>query len=208
MFVSAIMFSIIELMKKYIEKSEPYINKAMWVAISISLLLGFILLLITFIKYRTGPGKIKEGTPIALYFNNFEKSDECSNVYPVYRSVNSSLDSITPEFILKQLFAGPSELEIADGFSSQFNDSNNLIWAREKNGILYVNFSESIKQINSLNSSCGIGSFLSQVTSTIRPFSDIRDIRFAINSNPADFYEWMQLGCQTDFCDETPFKEL
>jgi hypothetical protein len=46
------------------------------------------------------------------------------------------------------------------------------------------------------------------MTNTLKQFSSIEKVVFAIEGNPTTFYEWLQLSCnaESNNCDAKPFQ--
>ena len=114
------------------------------------------------------------------------------------------------EVKLNTLFAGPTEEEQAEGYTSMFSEetADILISARVQEGTAYVNLEDIRDIIPSANASCASQNFIASVEETIKHDRTITDVIFAINGDPETFYEWMQIGCteETNFCDPTPFE--
>lgn len=144
-----------------------------------------------------------------VYFSNTKKSGsnyDCSLVYPVERNIFN----ITPETALIELFAGPTAAEKSQGYSSFFSEKTKSILkgVKVQNNIAYVNLTDIRKIIPNVSTSCGSKQFTQQIKLTLmRTNSNINDIRFAINSNPQTFYNWIQIGCDKKLnnCDPKPF---
>jgi hypothetical protein len=73
----------------------------------------------------------------------------------------------------------------------------------------YVNLVDVRPMLTSVSSSCGSSAFFAEVENTLRGVSPVTRVIFAIDGEPAAFYEWVQLGCSADndYCDSSPFLE-
>jgi spore germination protein GerM len=147
---------------------------------------------------------------LALYFGNTEMNPgllDCSKVYAVERVVPVAPDMA--EAAILQLFAGPTEKEIAEGYVSTFSEATRSILKSVKieEGTAYVNLVDVRPILTSVSSSCGSSAFFAEVENTLRGVAPVKRVIFAIDSEPAAFYEWVQLGCSADndYCDSSPF---
>lgn len=146
---------------------------------------------------------------VYVYFSNQKKAGDntdCGLVYAVER--NNSVN--TPEIALISLFSGPTEDEKSQGYSSFFSEKTKTILKKIKvqDNTAYVDLTDIRKVIPNASSSCGSKQFLQQIKLTLmRADSNIEEVRFAINGNPQDFYDWIQIGCDKKLnnCDPKPF---
>lgn len=149
------------------------------------------------------------GSTVFLYFNNDRMSpggvENCGSVYAVEREVSFEMDPIDES--LRLLFAGPTAEEQEEGYTSIFSQQSAgiLNWVRTLHSTAYVNITDVRSVLPNANTSCGSEAFIAQVEQTVRQFGSVDRVIFAINENPALFYEWMQIGCTEDLCDPTPF---
>lgn len=134
---------------------------------------------------------------IKVYFSN-EKlgSDGCDGkVFPVTRTVNKT--KAAAKAALDELFKGTTTDETAKGYSSFFSEetkdlvkSVNII-----KGIAYVNLKgEVVEKLGNATTSCGGNSYDASVLKTLRQFPNIKKVMFAIEKDPAMYYDWMQIG--------------
>ena len=149
---------------------------------------------------------------LTLYFGNTEMNPgmlDCSKVYPVERAVPAALD--TAEAALLQLFAGPTEKEMTDGYVSTFSTATRSILKSVsiEEDTAYVNLVDVRPILTSVSSSCGSSAFFAGVENTLKGVAPVTRVIFAIDGEPAPFYEWVQVGCSADndYCDGSPFVE-
>lgn len=147
---------------------------------------------------------------LTVYFGNTEMNPgllDCSQVYPVERVVPAT--PVTAEAALLQLFAGPTEDEMAKGYVSTFSTETRSILKSLKieGNTAYVNLVDVRPTLTSVSSSCGSSAFFGEVENTLRGVAPVTRVIFAIDGEPETFYEWVQLGCsaENDFCDSSPF---
>jgi spore germination protein GerM len=134
--------------------------------------------------------------------------ENCGKTYPVERMIPKTAAIATAA--LNQLFAGPTADEAAKGYSSLFSNETKAILKsiNIKNGVAYVNLVNNVEVVvPNAATSCGAASFIGQTTATLKQFSTVNKVIFAIEGKPATFYKWMQLGCgpENNNCDEAPF---
>lgn len=147
---------------------------------------------------------------MTLYFGNTvlnPNSVDCSKVYAVHRNVPESADKLTAT--LKELLAGPSSAEAAQGYTSWFSSAtaNALVRAKVAGGKAYVNLTDVRNVIPNASSSCGSAALLAQLGTTVQQAAMTPNVRYAINGQPKPFWEWLQMGCSpaNDNCDPAPF---
>lgn len=147
---------------------------------------------------------------LTVHFGNTEMNPgllDCSQVYPVERVVPAAPD--TAEAALLQLFAGPTENEMAEGYVSTFSTATRSILKSLKieENTAYVNLVDVRPMLTSVSSSCGSSAFFAEVENTLRAVAPVTRVIFAIDGDPEAFYEWVQLGCsaENDYCDSSPF---
>jgi spore germination protein GerM len=151
-------------------------------------------------------------TEVVIYFNNERRagknSNDCHLVYGVERSVPKT--SQIAKRTLQELFAGPTELEKKQGYTSFFSEQTKdiLISVEISERIAYVDFKDIRNIIPNASSSCGSAQFFAEIEETLKQFRTIDSVMYAINGDPEPFYEWMQIGCTQDnnYCDDTFFK--
>lgn len=135
---------------------------------------------------------------VKVYFPNQKRDrDECSEkVFPSLRKIPKT--TAVAKAALEQLFAGPTADEQARGFHSGFSAQTRtlLISVNVKNRAAYVNLRnlQESSNIGNFTASCMRGSFFSQIETTLKQFPSIRRVYFAIEGDPAFFYDWMQIG--------------
>jgi len=147
---------------------------------------------------------------VAVYFNNSNLNPgmmDCSRVFPVVRTVPAGPDVATAA--LQQLFAGPTEAEAAEGYVSLFSAATKeiLIWVKVQGATAYVNLKDIRPLIPAASSSCGGADFFAEVGNTVKAAAAVQRALYAIEGDPAPFYEWTQIGCapENDNCDKAPF---
>lgn len=149
---------------------------------------------------------------LKVYFPNakFDKAECSVPVYPTVRKVAKT--STVARVALEQLFAGPTSEEKAKGFYSDFSEATKslLISVNIKNRNAYVNLRDltATSSIGNFTTSCGGSNFFGQVENTLRQFSTVRKVFFAIEGDPSLFYDWMQIGeCPKELknCDASNF---
>ncbi len=147
---------------------------------------------------------------VTVFFNNTRLNPnliDCARVFPVVREVPAHQDRLTAA--LRELFGGPTPEEAAEGYVSLFSAATQdiLIWVRVQGDTAYINLKDIRPLIPSASASCGSADFFAEVESTVKAAADVRRVIFAIEGDPAPFYEFTQIGCspENDNCDRTPF---
>lgn len=149
---------------------------------------------------------------VLVYFGNSRLNPgiiDCTKVFPVMRTITSTAN--LPKAALQQLFAGPTEEEKAQGYVSNFSAATRdiLHWVKIKEGTAYVNLRDIRTIIPNASASCASAAFFAEVETTLKGIAPVDRVIYAIDGDPATFYEWMQIGCapENDNCDKTPFME-
>lgn len=147
---------------------------------------------------------------LKVYFGNrrFNPDGDCGRVYSLNRDI--PLTQAVAKASLRELFAGPTLKEKEEGYTSFFSEKTENILKKIKieNGVAYVDLADIRTIIPNASTSCGGAQFLAEVDKTLKQFSTIKKVIFAINGDPKTFYDWIQIGCslENNDCDPTPFK--
>ena len=155
-----------------------------------------ILLMLVFCSLTFGQGK--EKMMIKVYFlasTNIENLDDCAKVRAVTRTIPKT--KLVAKAALEELFKGPTKEEEKMGLSSVFSEYTKsiLLSVKIKNGAAYVNLDGSvIEKLGNATTSCGGAGYDAAVEKTLKQFPTIKKIFFAINGDPAMYYDWMQIG--------------
>lgn len=138
-------------------------------------------------------------TGVKIYLQNSRlasNSEDCGKVFPVTRKVAKT--KAVARAALDELFKGVTTEEKAKDYSSIFSGKSKsvLLKLNIKNGAAYVNFRKSVRDAASgASSSCGSDAFYAQVEETLKQFPSIKNVFYAIEGKPEDFYSnWMQAG--------------
>lgn len=149
---------------------------------------------------------------IKVYFTdstdnaNFE---DCGKVRAVERTIPKT--KAVAKAALNELFKGPTKEETDAGLYSFFSkDSASILKnINVKGGNAYVNFDKWIlENLGNATTSCGSASFVSEIETTLKQFRSIKKVFYAIEKDPAAYYEWMQVGeCPKELknCDNSKF---
>lgn len=146
---------------------------------------------------------------MVVYFGNeqLNPNGECDSVYPVSRGVYRAGKS--PLVLLRQLFAGPTAEEKAEGYTSFFSAAtkDSVRGVALRDGTAYVNLADIREMIPNASSSCGSASLLAQIEETLTQLPGIDRVIIAIEGDTQTFYDWIQVGCgpENDDCDNEPF---
>ncbi len=128
--------------------------------------------------------------PILLFFSHGATSDVCVADHPVVRWVRER----SIQAIVAELVRGPTEDELAAGYSSWFSPATAGAVQRAvlAGGIARVDFRDLDRLIPNASSSCGSSVLLSSLDATLRQLPEVRETRYSIGGSEARFYEWLQ----------------
>jgi len=123
---------------------------------------------------------------VKVYFNNTEGDPElidCEKVYPVERQVNYS----NPLMIsaLGELFVGPTEEEVNNGFLSTLpTEGVKILGLEVKDGVAYVDFNQALQA--GVAGSCRVIAIRSQITETLKQFADVDEVVISVEGKTED----------------------
>lgn len=135
--------------------------------------------------------------------------DFCSLVYPLQRPVPAGADRA--EVALRQLLAGPTDAERAQGYGGWFSTAtaNDLIGVQVRGQTAYVDLRDFSATIPNASTSCGSSILLHQLDATTSAATGADEVRYAFAGDPAAFWNWLQVGCPAggdDRCDPAPLR--
>ena len=145
---------------------------------------------------------------VKVFFSSGDGTD-CSEVKAVTRTVPSTKG--VARAALQELFKGPTEDAKRAGLSSFFSDETKdlLDGVNIKDGTAYVDLDEAvIQKLGNATTSCGSQAFTASVEETLKQFSTVKKVFYAIEGSPRDFYDWIQVGeCPKELknCDASNF---
>lgn len=139
-------------------------------------------------------------------------NDNCDQAAPVTRTVATSPAVETAA--LQALFGGVNEAEKSAGYESLFSTETSGILKKLtiRSGAAYVNLNANVRtKLSSATTSCGRSTFFTQLELTLKQFKAVKNVYYAINDSPNDFFEWMELDiddCRklAHRCSSRPFK--
>ena len=149
---------------------------------------------------------------INVYFLNEKrdpKMEDCRNVYSTPRYIVPT--KAVARAALEELFKGATPEEAGQGFVSfSAADTKGILKSVNVKGrYAYINFTKLVyDQMGNATSSCG-GGFFTSIEKTLTQFPTIKKVFYAIEGNPAEFYDWVQVGeCPKELnrCDNRYFK--
>lgn len=149
---------------------------------------------------------------INVYFTDSKDNPDfgdCGKVKAVARTVPKT--KAVARAALNELFKGPTEKENKAGLYSFFSSESKAILKNinVKNGYAYINFDKWVlENLGNATTSCGSTSFLSEIETTLKQFPTVKKVFYAIEKDPAIFYDWMQVGeCPDELknCDNSNF---
>ena len=173
------------------------------------LLILTVLIMLPAAAFAQGPGTMT----INVYFHNEKfnpNSEDCTKVYRTPRKIPKT--KAVAKAALMELFKGTSDEERAKEFwfFSPEETRNILKNVNVKGGNAYVNFTKAVYgQMGTATTSCGGSQFFSSIEKTLTQFPTIKKVFYAVEANPRDFYEWVQVGeCPRELrnCDGRNFR--
>lgn len=148
---------------------------------------------------------------VKVFFSRRGSGDECTSVEPVDRRIEKTRSVATAA--LNELLAGPTETEQDRGFGSLFNDETAglLRSVRVERGTAFLDLNAGFLRINNVSTSCAGSATVASIEATLRQFPTVEEVRYAVEADPAAFYDFMQMGCPQppsagDRCDPAPFR--
>lgn len=152
-----------------------------------------------------------ETMTIKLYFLN-QKDDpnieDCLAVKPVDRVIPKTAG--VARAALEEYLKGVTKDDEEKGFVSISADetAGALKSIKIKKGVAYVNFNAVvIQKMGTVTTSCGSG-FFTGLEKTLTQFPTIKKVFYAIEGDPREFYDWIQVGeCPKELknCDKSNF---
>lgn len=147
-----------------------------------------------------------------IYFNNAQRVTDdadisCGLVYGVERAVPSGGNYYSD--IVKELFKGPSDSEILEGYVSSFSSDTEgaLIGVNIKDKTAFINMKDIRDLIPEASTACGGEALLAQIEQTVKDRREIETVVLAIEGDPQTFYEWIQMDCPDGVaCDPSLFE--
>ena len=139
----------------------------------------------------------KDTMTIKVFFHNEKfnpNQQDCTKVFPTARTIPKTRS--VARAALDELFKGTTEDERKREFSSfPADDTRDIILGLNiKGGVAYLNFKKTIfEKLGNSTTSCG-GGFYSSIEATLKQFSTVKKVVYAVEGNTNDFYEWVQVG--------------
>ena len=134
---------------------------------------------------------------VKVFFHNEKlnpNQENCTKVFPVERSIPRT--KAVARAALEELFKGTTEEERKKEFWSFSPEETKDIVANlnVKNGTAYLNFKKIVyEKLGTATTSCGSG-FFAGVEATLKQFSTIKNVYYAVEGDAEGFYEWVQVG--------------
>ncbi|MCM4084415.1 Gmad2 immunoglobulin-like domain-containing protein [Paractinoplanes hotanensis] len=129
---------------------------------------------------------------VTVYFHRGQNTDP-TKVVAVQRTVPKSAKVGTAS--LKQLLAGPTEVERSSGYWSFFSakTAGTLRTLRIGDGVARADFRDLRAIIPNASSSHGSAALLAELDHTLKQFRSVRSTVYSLDGDVAAFYEWLQL---------------
>ena len=125
----------------------------------------------------------QEMTTLLIYFNNMEKSEDCSQVYPVQREV--FVTQTPAQTAINLLIAGPTAQEKGQGYVSNIAEETALNSINIDDGTATVDFNESLDT----SGSCAVQAVRAQITETLQQFPTVQEVEITINGESEEILQ-------------------
>lgn len=124
---------------------------------------------------------------VKAYFNNdkLDPAFSCNKVFPVEREVLKT--KTVARAALEELLKGPTEEEIARGFSTNINSGVKIQRLIIENGVAKVDFDEQLEF--QVGGSCRVAAIRAQITETLKQFPTVDSVIISINGRTEDILQ-------------------
>jgi len=124
---------------------------------------------------------------VKIYFNNSEMDPEfsCNKVFAVNRRIVRTAG--VAQAALKELFAGPTEAEKAEGYFTSINEGVEVQKIVIENGMAKVEFNEALEA--GVGGSCRVSAIRAQIEETLKQFLTIDSVVISINGRTEDILQ-------------------
>ena len=162
-------------------------------AMNKTIFLGLVVLVLSFGVFA----QKTETMTVRVYFHNEKlnpNQEDCRKVFPTTRTIPKV--SGVARAALDELFKGTTDEERKKEFRSfPADDTKDIVKSLNmKNKVAFLDFKKVVfEKLGNTTSSCG-GGFYPSIEATLKQFSSIREVVFAVEGNTNDFYEWVQVG--------------
>ncbi|MCY7326565.1 MAG: cell wall-binding repeat-containing protein [Microbacteriaceae bacterium] len=129
---------------------------------------------------------------VQVFFANTSLGAECSDVFPVPRTVDAAAP-LRPT--LEALLTGPTPAEQALGYGGWFSSATEgmLNDVSIESRVAYADFDDLRPVIPNASTSCGAAGMLSQLESTATQFDTVDDAHYSLVGSGVEFSEWLQM---------------
>lgn len=124
---------------------------------------------------------------VRAYFNNDQLDPEvsCNKVFPVEREIIKT--QAVARAALEELLKGASEEEKSDGYFTNINSGVIIQKLTIENGIVKADFSKRLEE--AVGGSCRVIAIRSQITETLKQFSNVKNVIISIDSRTEDILQ-------------------
>jgi spore germination protein GerM len=119
-----------------------------------------------------------------VFFNNFERSQDCGAVFGVERTVPETETAGT--VAMQLLLEGPTQEELAQGYISNIPDGTQLNSVNVTNGTAQVDFSA---QLATAAGSCTIEAIRAQVEETMLQFQNVNEVVISVDGETEEILQ-------------------
>lgn len=138
-------------------------------------------------------GWLDDEVAVSVFFNNFDRSEEAGDVFPLPRTVEG------PQVLratLDELLEGPTEAEADEGYESWFSEETaGMVRSVEiVDGTAFVDFDDFSEIIPNASTSFGSTMLMSQLDTTATQFLSVDQVCYSFEGDEAAFYAFIQAG--------------
>lgn len=130
----------------------------------------------------------EEKMTLQVYFGNSQmnpQTADCSAVFPVKRQVPKT--EAVAKAALEELLNGPTPDEKAEGYLTNINNGVTVNQITIENGIAKADFDEQLQY--QVGGSCKVAAIHSQIDSTLKQFSTVKEVIISINGKTEDILQ-------------------
>jgi spore germination protein GerM len=123
---------------------------------------------------------------VKIYFGNtvFDPENSCNKVFFANRSIVKT--QAVAKATLEELLKGPSVAEKKQGYFSSIPQGSKLNSIKIENGTAYADFNELTE---SGGGSCSMAERISEINSTLKQFSSVKNVVISINGRMGDIFQ-------------------
>jgi spore germination protein GerM len=115
---------------------------------------------------------------IVVFFSNPTRTDECNQVFPVQRSIEST--QAVARASIQELLKGPANNEAAAGHQTNLPSGVAIQNLVVENGTATIDFNQAL---NAVGGSCRVTAIRAQITNTLLQFPTVNEVVITVNGD-------------------------